>query len=452
MTEPLTLVLEKIGKRLDVQYYYNPVVEEFKKKTKNYELENFETYISVLKRYPTFFNIPYLEEGIPCLRVESIDENGNINYECIDYIPEVIHNKFPLTHLEKNDMVMAVRGNTIGKVAIIPKSLKGSNISANLIRIKIKNINPLFLKHFLMSKYGQSQIERLASGALQFTITTDDIKSILVPKTSKTVQGQILKKINMYEKKSKTYYQEYTNKIKRFNEIIEEQMPQKIPNEVLDLFFKADNVNGRIDALFYSPNLKKIRESIKTSDYRELGEFIKFNPLETPKPSEVYNLIELEDIDEDFGEIKRYREVIQLNSSKTILKKGELIIPKLEPEKRKILIVNQDGLVGSSEFIRVKVDETKISTKFLWIILRSRYVTKQWKYQLTGSSRMRIDKEVLEKTLIPYPKKEVRDKLEEDIEELYIGAKSLLKEYKGNLDKSKEMFLEELFKSLETKK
>lgn len=90
-------------------------------------------------RYPTYYNIEYVDKGIPEIRGALIRENGTLEADLTKYrfISEETCLYFPRTILKEGDFVLSVRG-TMGKVAIVSKELEGSNITANLIRISPK--------------------------------------------------------------------------------------------------------------------------------------------------------------------------------------------------------------------------------------------------------------------------------------------------------------------------
>jgi type I restriction enzyme S subunit len=134
-------------------------------------------------RYPTYFNIGYVDKGIPEVRGELIREDGELENDLSIYrfISEETSQKFPRTILKEGDFVLSVRG-TMGKVAIVPKSLEGANITANLIRISLERSKcyPPFYKQFFLSD--------------AFTKTLNNVSS---QTTIKTIQAPILKRIKV---------------------------------------------------------------------------------------------------------------------------------------------------------------------------------------------------------------------------------------------------------------
>lgn len=95
--------------------------------------------IDDIYRYPTFYNITFLNEGIGVLKVENISEDGLINKKLseINYISKETNDRFSKTILNENDLIMAVRGATIGKIALVTKHFVGFNINPNLINLTL---------------------------------------------------------------------------------------------------------------------------------------------------------------------------------------------------------------------------------------------------------------------------------------------------------------------------
>jgi hypothetical protein len=112
------------------------------------------------------------------------------------------------------------------------------------------------------------------------------------------------------------------------------------------------------------------------------------------------------------------REVPELGSEKILLKNNNILISKLQPEKGKVVVVSRefDGSVGSSELIQLALDSTEVSVEYLWAVLRSDYVLKQWQFELTGSSRMRIGPNEIRNTIIPFADIKTQDEIVSAIE------------------------------------
>jgi type I restriction enzyme S subunit len=131
-------------------------------------------------RYPTYYNIEYVEKGIPEVRGELIRSNGALekNLSLYRFISEETASKFPRTRLTEGDFVISVRG-TMGKIAMIPKSLEGANITANLIRISPNRriIHAPWLNQIFLSKKFQQELNNASSSTTIKTIKAPEIKS-----------------------------------------------------------------------------------------------------------------------------------------------------------------------------------------------------------------------------------------------------------------------------------
>lgn len=134
-------------------------------------------------RYPTYYNIEYVESGIPEIRGELLLEDGGINKDknVFRFISLKTSMRFSKTILKEGDFVISVRG-TMGKVGYIDKDLEGSNITANLIRMSPNRIlvNPLFIKQVFVSEYFQGQLGLISSQTTIKTIKVPELKSILI--------------------------------------------------------------------------------------------------------------------------------------------------------------------------------------------------------------------------------------------------------------------------------
>lgn len=145
-------------------------------------------------RYPTYFDIEYVQDGVPEIRGELIGSDGYLSYgDTYRFISRETASKFPRTALEVDDIVMTVRG-TLGKVAIVPERLVGGNITANLLRISPDSakINSKYLWRYMRSEEFLRVLEQASSSTTIKTITMPGLKGINVPCPSLEQQKRIV--------------------------------------------------------------------------------------------------------------------------------------------------------------------------------------------------------------------------------------------------------------------
>ena len=148
-----------------------------------WEVEALSRVLKVLHRYPTFYGCDYIQDGIPVIKIGSVDENGIVdtNLSHYDKVTTDFSNKFPKTIVKANDLVMAVRGDTTGKIGIIPLELAGANISPNLIRLSpdTKKCQSKYL--FWVLHYGRALIENRINDTAKKSLTATTLKEVPIP-------------------------------------------------------------------------------------------------------------------------------------------------------------------------------------------------------------------------------------------------------------------------------
>ncbi len=145
-------------------------------------------------RYPTYYNINYVTEGVREIRGQLIKKSGALETDLAKYrcISQETSRRFPRTIVKKGDFVMSVRG-TMGKIAIIPDIFEGSNITANLMRISLNQIKCYsnFYKYVFLSAKFQEELNLLSSQTTIKTIQAPKLKSIKLPLPPITEQQKI---------------------------------------------------------------------------------------------------------------------------------------------------------------------------------------------------------------------------------------------------------------------
>ena len=150
-----------------------------------------------VKRYPTFCNMEYIEDGVRVIRIGNILEDGHMDEINDNYVFVYAdaNKDYPDTVIEKNDIVMAVRGDgsTAKRIGIITEDiLIGANISPNLIRIQANEemVLPRFLFCFLTSEIGQQRLEKYVNKTAKKNIAAKDIVKVMLPVPPLDVQEQ----------------------------------------------------------------------------------------------------------------------------------------------------------------------------------------------------------------------------------------------------------------------
>jgi type I restriction enzyme S subunit len=153
---------------------------------------------------PTTYGKAFVDKGINFFKVETIDIDGSFIKEKIVHIDRETHEKLlRRSQVEFGDILLTMAG-AIGRVTRVEDSgLVPANINQAicLIRIKDKKWNPSYIKYFLMSPLGKSQILEGTVQTVQSNISLSQISNINVPFVVLDSQNKIVKILGDLDRK-----------------------------------------------------------------------------------------------------------------------------------------------------------------------------------------------------------------------------------------------------------
>jgi type I restriction enzyme S subunit len=178
-----TVDANSLTDRIDPEFY-DPVYREFLETIRNtsYEVKKLNQITEeIISGQRPKGGVKFIEEGIPSIGGEHITSKGDFNFDELRFIPRDFHNTFKKSWVKLFDILLVKDGATTGKVAIVLEDFpfKDCNINEHIFKITLKkSYNPHYVFFYLLSNFGQKQIERLMSGAAQKGITLDAVKQI----------------------------------------------------------------------------------------------------------------------------------------------------------------------------------------------------------------------------------------------------------------------------------
>ena len=166
-----------------------------------------EKACGVIHRYPTFYGMEYVEKGTPVVRIGNILSDGTVDDNLENYVNvyDTVNEDFPLTIIEKDDILMAVRGDgsAAKRIGIVKSdNLSGANLSPNLLRIKAKEgfTNSIFLFWYLTSDVGQKRLDTYVNKTAKKNIAAKDIKIVTTPVPPIELQNQFATFVQQVDK------------------------------------------------------------------------------------------------------------------------------------------------------------------------------------------------------------------------------------------------------------
>jgi len=131
---------------------------------------------------PTGGSRVYTSSGRPFVRSQNVGW-GCLELNDIAYIDESIHATFSGTEVHDSDVLLNITGASIGRAAVADKRVVGGNVNQHvcIIRAKQDVLEPRFLGAFLISSYGQKQIDSFQAGGNRQGLNFKQVSSINLP-------------------------------------------------------------------------------------------------------------------------------------------------------------------------------------------------------------------------------------------------------------------------------
>lgn len=146
----------------------------------------------------------YRSEGHPFVRSQNVGL-GHLILDDITYIDEYTHQRQKSTELQLDDVLLNITGASIGRSALVNQQIVGGNVNQHVCIIRAnKKLIPSFLCYFLLSQYGQKQIESFQAGGNRQGLNFEQIRSIKIGLPSLEEQKKIADLLLLIEQRITT--------------------------------------------------------------------------------------------------------------------------------------------------------------------------------------------------------------------------------------------------------
>lgn len=123
----------------------------------------------------------YRSSGRPFVRSQNVGW-GELILDDVVHIDEDTHASFAATEVEDGDVLLNISGASIGRSAVADARIAGGNVNQHvcIIRGLSDQIRAGFLNQYLISGYGQDQIDRCQAGGNRQGLNFGQIRSFLI--------------------------------------------------------------------------------------------------------------------------------------------------------------------------------------------------------------------------------------------------------------------------------
>lgn len=452
-------IMIKNEKRLDAEYYKPEFLDVLNVLSKLKCLKMREVSNSIRKGIFYILANEYKLRGIPFLRVSNLG-NPFVETKELVFISEEKNKEHKKTELTVGDIAIS-KGGSLGYIGVITPDIEKCNICQDIIGVKIKKekINPYFLAIFLLSKYGQVQLERGRSQQVQPHLTLDVVRNLIIPEFSNDFQLQIEYLVkHAYEKRklSEQKYEQAERSLYKLLGMSEEDVGKLEEEKSYETDFKNVSESLRLDAEYYHPKYLGIIKLLEKSPFeiKSLKEVVeisneKINPTNEENKTKRFRYVPIAKINES-GEIFEWDEFYGWQApsrARMLIKENDIVIPSLAGTFDKIALVPREldeQLTTTGCFVvRVKEDYPE----FLFLLLRTPLFKRQLEQQTTGAIMSAVPKSLFGNLLIPKIPKEYQKGIATLVREYF----ELRKEARGLIKQAIKKVEEEIENASDTR-
>ncbi|MCK4524819.1 MAG: restriction endonuclease subunit S [Candidatus Andersenbacteria bacterium] len=433
------------ARRFDAEFF-KPEYLEIERKIINHQWD----YLRDISEDILTGKTPQYEKDAKTLVVRS----GDLRKNLIDIDGLLKTNETDLFYLNKNDVLISSIGKgSIGKIAINYEKEKIVTVSEVTV-IRNAKITSAFLNMFLLSYFGQAQIEKFITGATgQLHLLPSNIKKFKIPILPQSFQLQIEKIVKYaYQKqtKSKQLYKEAEKTLLKELDLLDYK-----PKHILSFQTtkKETDEARRFDAEYFQPKYDEIIKKIEK--YKNGWNYVK-NIVHWKKGvevgSETYRQSGM-----SFGRVSDFSINGVEKTGKKISKELYQELKKDYQPKQNDILFTKDGTIGLSYVIKEEF-EVILSGAFLRLSLKDKYqsfekeclslifnsiICKMQVEKLSGGAIIaHLKPSDFEKFKIPLIKPQIQKQIAKKIQEshkLRKKSKELLEEAKRRVEEKIEM-------------
>ena len=386
------------------------------------------------------------ENGIPFLRVQNLQTNGELSLAGCIYINEETHNGLlARSQVSEGDLLVKITG--VGRMAIASVAPDGfvGNTNQHMVVIKTGDAS---LSKYLARYLNLDLIERIASrhstGGTRPALDYPSLKSLPI------IEGIDFSPIDNAIKQKNDNECEAQQLLDSIDTYLLDELGVSLPevrNELKDRVFllNRSELEGRFDPTVYKDGIKLIspkwdNEKLSKVAFVNPSGAYKSKTAETP-----ISFVPMEVIDETFSEITTMDETtIEQASGFTKFREGDLLWAKITPcmQNGKSAIAKNltNGLgCGSTEFFILRPKDERLAIEYLHVILHMKCVRETAMLYFGGSAgQQRVPASFLENFNLPLPPKEKQIEIANHVYELRQQAKTLQEEGKRILELAKQ--------------
>lgn len=410
--------------RIDAEYWHPKYLQ-----SKN-EIENHKwSYLSDIGKIKGGKRLPlgetFSQEGIPYIRAE--DVKYFVDYEYAPRISNELHQKLSQYQTKANDILITIVGNSIGDVGFIKFDLEKCNLTENCAKITDLSLLPDYVFIFLISKYGQNQIDREKVGTAQPKLALARIANFKIPILDKFFQAAIQKVVKKsYKILKESKYQYIIAQTLLLSEL---DLVNWQPKHRLTFIKNYSDTQRakRIDAEYFQPKYEEIVHAIKNyvGGWDRLGNLVTVEKCVEVGSKEYLNegipFVRVSNLSPfEITEEKYISEDLYSDIQKHQPEQGEILFSKdATPGIAYYLREQPPKMIPSGGILRLKSKTDKLNNEYLTLVLNSILTKEQVNRDVGGSVILHWRPDQVQETVIPILPTEKQDQIQQKVTESF---------------------------------
>ena len=386
------------------------------------------------------------ESGIPFLRVQNLQTDGELSLDDCVYINEETHNGLlARSQVAEGDLLVKITG--VGRMAVASVAPQGfvGNTNQHMVVLKTGNTElSKYLARYLNLDVVEKVASRHSTGGTRPALDYPSLKNIPV------IEGIDFSKIDGAISAKRQKELESQCLIDSIDSYLLEELDVVMPEIKTDLKSRQFIVNrsaleGRLDPSVYKDGIKLVSEkydNVKLSNCAWINPNTSFKGKDANTP---ISFIPMEVINESYSEISSMSEkTIGDSYGFTRFQNGDLLWVKITPcmQNGKSAIARnlKNGLgCGSTEFFVLRPKDESLSVEYLHVLLHMKCVRETAMLYFGGSAgQQRVSSTFLKNFDLPLPPKEKQIEIANHVYAMRQQAKALQEEGKKILEQAKK--------------
>ena len=387
------------------------------------------------------------DDGIFFIKSGYLSNDGLLTIDATSKIKLDIHNGLmKSSKLNKNDVLIAIVGATIGKIALFDLDCE-ANINQAIAAVRLKDtILPEFLVAYMLSPFGQAYLEYLKRPVARANINLQEIGEIGIPDLSIKQQKEFASVVFSARNKKDNRLKQAEELLSSLSEYVLDRLGLSfdIPNKKIIYATKHADIDSRIDAEYYHSERMSALHSMKSNkeiSARKLSDVVSFHR-DVVNSTNNENCLGLAGVESQTGELSGIKEYAV--GQAYVYKKGDILYGRLRPYLNKVIVAEYGGICSTEFHVMRVLDTATLIPEYVATILRSDLILSQTKHMMTGNTHPRISNEDVQNLYIPVPDITVQQEIVDELQKRRLKARQLKTEAEQEWQEAKEQFEKEL--------